>query len=37
MIQCSYNKVMHRFHAYFAGALMLWALWTLIGWRLLAQ
>lgn len=26
-IQCSYNKVMHRFRAYFAGGVVLWALW----------
>ena len=28
-IQCTYNKVMHRFAAYVAGALVLWVLW---GW-----
>ncbi|MEH6419056.1 MAPEG family protein [Pseudomonas sp. CGJS7] len=26
-IQCTYNKVMHRFFAYAAGGLMLWLLW----------
>jgi hypothetical protein len=26
-IQCSYNKVMHRFRVYFAGGVVLWALW----------
>ncbi|MGO0999538.1 MAPEG family protein [Lysobacter sp. CA196] len=26
-IQCSYNRVMHRFFVYAAGALALWALW----------
>ena len=30
-IQCSYNKVMHRFRAYVAGGLALWALWAIIG------
>ena len=31
-IQCTYNKVMHRFYAYLAGGLVLWALWAVIGW-----
>jgi hypothetical protein len=35
-IQCSYNKVMHRFYAYVAGGLALFALWAWLGWRLLA-
>ncbi len=26
-IQCTYNKVMHRFKVYAAGGLVLWALW----------
>jgi hypothetical protein len=26
-IQCSYNKVMHRFKAYLAGSTVLWVLW----------
>ena len=30
-IQCSYNKVMHRFRAYVAGAAVLWALWAVVG------
>jgi hypothetical protein len=30
-IQCSYNKVMHRFRAYVAGAIALWTLWAVIG------
>jgi hypothetical protein len=30
-IQCSYNKVMHRFRAYVAGGLLLWTLWLVIG------
>lgn len=36
-IQCSYNKVMHRFYAYAAGGAALWALWARIGAGLLAQ
>ena len=31
-IQCTYNKVMHRFCAYLAGGMALWALWAVIGW-----
>ena len=34
-IQCGYNKVMHRFYAYAAGAVVLWALWLLLAVRLL--
>ena len=30
VIQCSYNKVMHRFRAYFAGGVALWALWIVL-------
>ena len=26
-IHCGYNKVMHRFQAYLAGGVVLWALW----------
>lgn len=29
-IQCSYNKVMHRFYAYVAGGLVLWTLWAVL-------
>lgn len=34
LIQCGYNKVMHRFWVYIAGALALWTLWGVIacGW-----
>ncbi len=35
-IHCSYNKVMHRFSVYFAGALVLWLLWGVVAlglWR----
>ena len=35
-IQCGYNKVMHRFYAYAAGAMTLWALWVLLAVRLAA-
>ena len=34
-IQCSYNKVMHRFYAYVAGGMALFALWAWLGLRLL--
>jgi hypothetical protein len=34
-IQCSYNKVMHRFYAYVAGGMALWALWAVLVFRLL--
>ena len=34
-IQCSYNKVMHRFRAYVAGGLVLWTLWAVLGLGLL--
>ncbi|MGN6513575.1 MAG: MAPEG family protein [Lysobacteraceae bacterium] len=29
-IHCTYNKVMHRFLAYLAGGLVLWALWGVL-------
>jgi len=35
-IQCGYNKVMHRFYVYAAGAFVLWALWAVLAWRLFA-
>ena len=31
-IQCTYNKVMHRFYAYLAGGIVLWVLWAVIAW-----
>ena len=37
VIHCGYNKVMHRFYAYAAGGWVLWAMWALIGWRLLSR
>jgi len=30
VIQCGYNKVMHRFCAYLFGGLVLWALWGVL-------
>jgi hypothetical protein len=35
-IHCSYNRVMHRFLAYAAGAMVLWVLWAVLAWRLLS-
>ena len=35
VIHCGYNRVMHRFYAYLAGALVLWALWGWLAWHLL--
>ena len=35
VIQCSYNKVMHRFKVYFAGGVALWALWGVLAFGLL--
>lgn len=29
-IHCTYNRVMHRFKAYLAGGLALWALWAVL-------
>lgn len=34
-IHCTYNRVMHRFTAYVAGGVVLWALWALLAWHLL--
>ncbi len=33
-IHCGYNKVMHRFQAYLAGGVVLWALWAWLGFLL---
>jgi hypothetical protein len=33
-IQCGYNKVMHRFQVYFAGAVVLWVLWAYLAFLL---
>jgi len=35
-IHCTYNKVMHRFYAYLAGAVVLWALWVALAFHLFA-
>ena len=35
-IHCGYNRVMHRFAAYAAGATVLWALWAYLTWGLLS-
>lgn len=33
-IQCTYNKVMHRFQAYLAGSVVLWVLWAWLAYLL---
>lgn len=33
-IHCSYNKVIHRFYVYFAGGVVLWALWAVLAFGL---
>jgi hypothetical protein len=35
VIQCSYNKVMHRFYVYVAGGTVLWVLWAVLAFGLL--
>jgi hypothetical protein len=35
-IQCSYNKVMHRFRAFLAGSLLLMLFWVRLAWCVLA-
>jgi hypothetical protein len=34
-IQCTYNKVMHRFYVYVTGGMVLWVLWAVLGYGLL--
>ena len=34
-IHCTYNKVMHRFYAYFFGGMTLWLLWAVLAYGLL--
>lgn len=34
-IQCTYNKVMHRFRVYVAGGIVLWMLWGVLAYGLL--
>ncbi len=29
-IHCTYNRVIHRFYAYLAGGIVLWALWAVL-------
>lgn len=36
-IQCTYNKVMHRFYAYVAGGMVLWTLWGVLAYGLLTR
>jgi hypothetical protein len=36
-IHCTYNRVVHRFYAYLAGGMVLWALWGVIAVDLLAR
>ena len=35
-IHCTYNRVKHRFHAFAASSLVLWALWIVLAAHLLA-
>lgn len=30
LIHCTYNRVIHRFYAYLAGSMALWALWIVL-------
>ena len=34
-IQCTYNKVMHRFYVYVTGGMVLWVLWGVLAYGLL--
>ena len=34
-IHCTYNKVIHRFYAYFFGGVVLWLLWAVLAYGLL--
>jgi hypothetical protein len=34
-IQCTYNKVVHRFYAYFAGGVVLWTFWGVLTYGLM--
>ena len=36
-IQCTYNKVMHRFAVYVAGGMVLWTLWAVLAVGLLRE
>lgn len=35
-IHLGHGRVLHRFYAYAAGGLVLWAIWARLGWRVLA-
>ena len=37
IVHVGYNRVMHRFIAYFVGALLLWAAWLRFAWSLLGS
>ena len=34
-IQCTYNKVIHRFYVYFSGGVVLWALWAVLAYGMI--
>ena len=34
-IQCTYNKVIHRFYVYFSGGVALWVLWAVLAFGML--
>lgn len=36
-IHCTYNRVMHRFYAYLAGSIVLWALWAVLAVQMLQR
>ncbi len=36
-IHCTYNRVMHRFYAYFASLAVLWALWCVLAFELVVR
>jgi len=35
LIHCTYNKIVHRFNAYLASSLVLWAMWIRIAIQLI--
>jgi hypothetical protein len=37
LVHCGYNRVMHRFGAYVAGRLVLWAMWAVLAFALLRE
>ena len=36
-IQCTYNKVMHRFYVYVSGGMVLWVLWGMLAYGMLRR